>query len=257
MGKTSLVSLLHNIFSRNHKQYLYDNLSSALNVWCSDLSTLYEQKLKKYEVKQRKYKELYNSLEKDYVAELLFATDVKSDSLIFCDSLLFNNNKNNCFSKSSLSIKERLDITERLINLATQIIEKNNFSVEIEFALLENRLGYELDFVTSLYPQFYSESEQNLHARELQIQIKFILALIKECTRYLFRNFNSDLRFRYRSIVHFLFKNMDDESDESNNLPAFLKHRLLPIFNYSFNGKQGSNFTIEKHWKRRFKCCIN
>jgi hypothetical protein len=229
-----------------HKQHQYDFLSVSLN----EYRAICKEKKRKYEVKLGMYKELYNSLEEEYISELLFPNFIN-----FC-GFIFKRNKNNIIKKSGGPIKECLEITQRLINLANQIIENNNFHVESEIALLENMLGYEFDYVAYLFPRFYVENDESLYTLELQMQIDFILALIKEYTTYLFRNLKRDLRFRYRSIIHFLFKNMDDTSDECNNLHESLKHRLLPIFNYSYNGKQRNNFTIEKYWKGRIACYV-
>lgn len=246
--KTNNIDQIIPKYQRNLAQIYTDNILIRLNDiraesvkegW--DYLIKYSKKLSsnKYLTKQEEYKEQLNKLEVEMIMENIFR---RTDSIPLSSSIY---QQIVPVAIPYLTTKEKIEILRGLVALAGRLIHTYDKAEARQFALLEQSLLLqrpliEVDpsLIQAGYLQKLDERVSEYITRKKQ-EILLLVALIKAIGKLIFKNFKSDLRLRFRSIIRFLFKNMNDESGDHNNQFALKADRLFMNLIYYKNGKQG------------------
>jgi len=139
-------------------------------------------------------------------------------------------------------------VLQHLIKLSQSLIVNYDEELELHFSKYENELekylDYEDRYLEFNFPSNLAEDYFFIISNEIRILRSQLTNLFKNRLSHLKR----DLRQSFRSIIRFLFKNMDDESDPSNVL-MFLTSTTYSDYSILKNAKE-RNHTKAKYFKK-------
>jgi hypothetical protein len=137
----------------------------------------------------------------------------------------------NCvFDNSS---DEKLEILLNLATAASFLSENNDTELTAVFNGLENQLFHYLHLTGQAAYCFYYITPYKYCTDPTEFSIEYLKLLLSILLKLIIRKGHRDLRFCYQCIVRFLFKNMDDESGDKNNL--IFSFEYLKFFIYHLN----------------------
>jgi hypothetical protein len=151
-------------------------------------------------------------------------------------------------------VQQKIPILDKLIALATEISETGNTTKEMMFRWLEVELNSDcikgFDFADYLTPvNIYIVSSQSPELDSLSASLALFAQLKSLQAQFLsimtrIRRKRRDLRQSYRSIIRFLFKNMDDETDEDNVLKTEVSKTFFHSVIFSYEKKRNNRAII-------------
>jgi hypothetical protein len=147
----------------------------------------------------------------------------------------------------------RLLLLKKLIKLAEHLSQNDDAASEMLFHTLEVEFNCYLS-ASDFAVLNISGINKSLNPTLLEIFHKFLKADLVRLIRNIYKGIRRDLRQFFRSIIHFLFKNMSDESDADNFLFNTLSNkRLLTVQIHHYdNQRNNRNFKTNTQSSRSF-----
>lgn len=155
------------------------------------------------------------------------------------------------FDETGLELEKEIQLIKKLIALASEFLKTGNFFRRKNFDELENKLYKRFKLDELKFTRFFSEILCNdLFSKvdNLGIRLNKLRKILRQLRRKLFIFFTRDIRHVFRSIIRFLFKNMNDESGLDKELFfSNLKQSPYQIFQFHYNGKQRNHRTFTNY----------
>jgi hypothetical protein len=141
-------------------------------------------------------------------------------------------------------LERKQEVLRQLVRIGVEVLAKGKNSVlEYEFRRLEIELNPVLflcdDIEAYLHPAFGTIAElKEAVATKIYEHLKELRARVKVLIKKIRPGFIADLRQRFRSIMHFLFKNLDDCSDKHN---AWIHFQALCLIKNNYSNAKYKN----------------
>ncbi|HVX26161.1 MAG TPA: hypothetical protein VHB70_07450 [Parafilimonas sp.] len=125
--------------------------------------------------------------------------------------------------------ERKVFLLERIVDAYKLLITTRDENILSTIESLEEQVEVFFGYWDKLIIDAFQFFTSNIVRTHIAKEVKSISGLLFIITKKYFKNRLRDIRFCFRSIVRFLFKNMDDESDANNVM--FSGMRLQTLFN--------------------------